>query len=184
MTPPTPDPDDPGRADPPRHRGGRAARRRLPAARVRTCLVDAESVPWIPFGPAGREIRLKYFKVDPVRGEVLLLMRSPAGATLPAHRSTGHLVVYTLEGRWRYADDPQIAGPGSVVFEPAATRHAPAAVIGGEAVVAFLVVRGDVAFLDGDGRVIATEDWRSAVDRYVAYCERLGVAPRDLTATA
>ena len=36
---------------------------------VVTAHVDADSLPWVPFTPYSDEVMLKYFKVDPVRGE-------------------------------------------------------------------------------------------------------------------
>ncbi|MDP7736086.1 hypothetical protein [Mycobacterium paragordonae] len=35
--------------------------------------------PWIPFTPLSEQIFLKYWKVDPVRAEMIVSMKIPAG---------------------------------------------------------------------------------------------------------
>jgi len=42
----------------------------------------------------------------------------------------------------------------------------------------------DLQLLDANGQVIGTEDWQSAVERYLAYCRDNGITPRDLTRSA
>ena len=44
------------------------------------------------------------------------------------------------------------------------------------------VIVGDLLFLDEQDRVIAIENWKSALRRYQEYCKAAGVAPRDITA--
>jgi hypothetical protein len=36
---------------------------------VDTSLVDGESLPWVPFTPYAENVLLKYFKLDPIRGD-------------------------------------------------------------------------------------------------------------------
>jgi 2,4'-dihydroxyacetophenone dioxygenase len=69
---------------------------------VDTAYIDAESLPWVPFAPYADKILLKYFKLDPTRGELIVLMRVPLGVELPKHHHTGTVIVYTVEGKWRY----------------------------------------------------------------------------------
>lgn len=45
--------------------------------------------PWIPFTPLSDQVFLKYWKVDPVRGEIVVSMKFPAGLELAAHYHTG-----------------------------------------------------------------------------------------------
>jgi quercetin dioxygenase-like cupin family protein len=149
---------------------------------VHTSIVDDESLPWIPFTPHADKVFLKYFKLDPVRGEMVVLVRAPAGASLPRHHHSGTVMVYTIEGRWKCREHDWIAGPGSLVIEHAASCHTPE-VVGTEGqVLALTIVNGDIAFLGENDEVLTVENWKTALQRYVDYCQRAGIAPRDLTA--
>ena len=44
-----------------------------------TANVKADSVPWVPFTPYTDQVQLKYFKIDPIHGEIVLAMRFPPG---------------------------------------------------------------------------------------------------------
>ena len=149
---------------------------------ISTTVIDDESLPWVPFTPHADGVFVKYFKLDPIRGEMILLMKMKAGAELPRHRHSGSLVVYTIKGRWKCKEQDWIAGPGSVVFETAATSHTPKSLPSAGEVLALHIVAGDQVFLDDEGQVVATENWRTAMERYLAYCEAALVTPRDLTA--
>jgi 2,4'-dihydroxyacetophenone dioxygenase len=97
---------------------------------VRTSCIDVERLPWIPFTPYSAEVELKYVKLDPVRGEVIALLKSPAGIQMPRHHHSGTVIVHTLAGRWKYVEHDWVAGPGSVVFETAGSEHTPAGAAG------------------------------------------------------
>ena len=148
---------------------------------VRTSLVDDEALPWVRLSPYADNVLLKYFRLDPIRGEMIVMMKVPAGAALPRHRHSGTVIVCTIEGRWKYREHDWIVCPGSIVFETAASSHTPEAVGGGGHVVALNIVVGDVIFFDDSGRVLACENWKTGLQRYLAYCERAGITPRDLT---
>jgi hypothetical protein len=80
---------------------------------VDTAVIDGEALPWIPFTPYAENVLLKYLKLDPIRGEMIVLMKLPADAQLPKHHHTGTVVVYTLAGQWKYKEHDWVAGPGS-----------------------------------------------------------------------
>ncbi len=144
-----------------------------------------ESLPWLPFSPHSELVSVKLYGADPARGEVVLLLRAPPGVEMPPHRSTGPTTIYTLQGRWKYREHDWVAGPGSVVLEPAGTRHTPLVLADGtDDTILFVVTVGDLQLLDANGQVIGTEDWQSAVERYLAYCRDNGITPRDLTRSA
>jgi hypothetical protein len=77
---------------------------------VDTSLIDGESLPWVPFAPYAENVLLKYFKLDPIRGEWIVLMKSPIDMQLPKHHHTGTVMVYTIEGKWKYKEHDWIAG--------------------------------------------------------------------------
>jgi quercetin dioxygenase-like cupin family protein len=144
------------------------------------CLNDDAS-PWMPLARDQAGIEIKYFRIDPVRGEVLCSLRMQPGMHLPAHHHTGTVIVYTLQGSWKYREHDWIARPGSVVFETAASRHTPETLADSGVVHTFNVVQGELLFLDAEDRLIGTENWRSAARRYLKHCERHGLMPQDLS---
>ena len=38
--------------------------------------------------------------------------------------------------------------------------------------------------MDADGKVLVIENWKTMLDRYVAFCKSKGIAPKDLTSFA
>jgi 2,4'-dihydroxyacetophenone dioxygenase len=145
-----------------------------------SCLNDGDT-PWVPFAPYSDQVHIKYFKIDPVQGEVVVLLKAPAGAELPRHHHTGTVIVYTVQGAWKYKEHDWIARPGSVVYETASSRHTPEALPGAEDVIAFNIVKGELVFLDDKDQVLAVETWRTAMERYLGYCKSVGLEPRDLS---
>ena len=148
---------------------------------VATEHVGGDALPWVPFSPYSDDVHLKYFRIDPARGEVLLSMRLPAGLRLPPHYHTGTVIAHTVRGAWRYLEHEWVSKAGDTVFETAGSLHAPESV-GDEEAEIFLVVVGELLFLDEDGHVVARENWQTSLARYSAYCRDHGLAVRDITA--
>lgn len=147
---------------------------------IDTGYMDCESLPWVPFSPYSDEVLLKYWKVDPVRGELVVSMRFPPGMTLPTHYHTGIVVVHTVRGAWRYIEHDWVSGPGDTVYETAASSHTPQSV-GEEDAELFLYLVGELEFVDGSGSLLARENAKTALARYSAYCEANGLPTQDLT---
>jgi 2,4'-dihydroxyacetophenone dioxygenase len=148
------------------------------------CLNDAD-LPWVPFTPYSEHVLVKYFKLDPVRGEVIALLKAPAKGEMPRHRHTGTVIVYTVQGRWKYREHEWIAEKGSIVYETAGSSHTPEAIPpldGEDEIVTLNIIQGELLFVSDKGQVLAAEDWKSGWDRYEAYCRAHGVTPKDLTA--
>jgi 2,4'-dihydroxyacetophenone dioxygenase len=152
--------------------------------KVATECIDDASIPWVPFSPYSSDVLLKYFKLDPIRGESITVLKAPAGTKMPKHHHTGTVIVYTLKGRWKYAEHDWVAGPDSVVFETAGSNHTPVMVPGDDEVITFNIVQGDLIYLNEADQVIAMENWKTGMERYLAYCEANSVVPKDLTAFA
>ncbi|AOI89595.1 cupin [Burkholderia pseudomultivorans] len=148
---------------------------------VATECIDDASMPWIPMSADLPDVKVKYFKLDPTRGEIIVLLKSPAHAQLPKHHHTGTVIVYTLSGRWKYVEHDWVAGPGSLVFETAASRHTPQALPGDE-IVTLNIVQGELIYLDDEDRIISTQNWSSALQHYLSYCAGNGTTPKDITA--
>ena len=151
---------------------------------IDTAVIDGESLPWVPLTPYTEKILLKYFKLDPIRGEWIVMMKVPRGVSLPKHKHTGTVMVYTIEGKWKYEEHDWVSGPDSIVYETAASTHTFEVVAeGGSGYVVTLVqVSGDLLFLDDKDNIVAQENWKTGLQRYLAHCKQHGIKPRDLTA--
>lgn len=150
---------------------------------VGAAVTDVEALPWIPFLPYSEELKLKIIRLNPVNGEWVSLLRVPAGMEMPKHYHSGTVHVYTLSGSWGYKEHDWTAGPGSLVFETAASAHTPVAQPG-EDVVTLNIVMGDWNIVDENDAVLAVENWKSMLKRYDDYCSANGIAPVDITSFA
>ncbi len=65
---------------------------------INTGCLDGNDTPWMPFAPYSNDVMIKYFKIDPVRGETITLLKAPAGMEMPRHHHTGTVIVYTVQG--------------------------------------------------------------------------------------
>lgn len=152
---------------------------------IGTGCIDDASMPWMPYLPWSEVVQVKMFKADPVRGEFISLLKAPPGMELPRHYHTGTVIVYTLQGRWKYKEHAWTAGPGSVVFETAGSAHTPiAAPDCTEDIITFNINVGDLLYTDANDNVVAKENWRTAVERYLAHCKAHGIVARDITSFA
>ena len=144
-----------------------------------TANVKADSVPWVPFAPYSDEVELKYFKIDPIHGEIVVSMKFPPGIQLPTHYHTGTVIGHTMKGAWRYLEHDWVSEAGDTVYETAASSHTPESV-GTEDAEVFVII-GELLFLDGDGNIIARENWKTSIERYENYCREHGLEIQDLT---
>lgn len=147
---------------------------------IDTALIDVESLPWMPFAPYSDEFLVKLIKVDPITGQWITLLKLPPGSVMPLHHHSGTVMVWTIAGKWRYLEHDWVATPGSFVFETAGTRHTPAAV-GDDEVITLNIVMGDFNLLSPEGAVLAIENWKSMMDRYLNFCKAQGIEPVDVS---
>lgn len=150
---------------------------------VETKNVSGEDLPWVPFTPYSEEVFLKYFRIDPVRGEIVLSMRFPPGLELPTHYHTGIVIGHTIRGAWRYLEHDWVSRAGDTVYETAGSAHTPQSVGDEDAEVFFFLV-GELEFVDADGNLLARENWKTSLQRYHDFCGANGIEPQDLTSFA
>jgi len=149
---------------------------------VDTRCIAEDSLPWLPLAPYAELVSVKLLSADPLRGEIILVLRAPPGIELPRHRTSGSTTIYTVQGRWKYREHDWVAGPGSLVIEPASACNTLLTLADGtDDVTMLLLVSGDVQLLDSDDRVVTVENWRTAVSRYLDYCHANEIEPRNLT---
>jgi hypothetical protein len=104
---------------------------------------------------------------------------------LPRHRTSGPTTIYTVQGRWKYREHDWVAGPGSLVIEPASACNTPQILGDGtDDAILLLMVGGDVFLLDAEDRVTSIENWRTAVNRYLDFCRANDLEPLDVTLQA
>lgn len=161
---------------------GRFASADLP--RTSAFSLDDQSLPWVPFTPYCEAVEFKYLRLDPVRSEIVCFVRTSAGARMPQRYHYGRIITYTVEGSWKFLEYDWIAGPGSTVFEPPALAHTFQTLEEKGQCITLNIISGDVILLSAGGDAPAVENWRSAMHRYLAYCERASVQPTDLTVSA
>ena len=150
---------------------------------VTTSYIDAESYPWIPFAPYSDRVFIKALKADPISGTFVTLLKAPASVVLPKHHHCGIVIVYTVKGQWKYKEHAWTAAPGSLVYETAASTHTPMG-CGNDEIVTLNIQVGDSIYLDDAGKVLAIENWKTMLERYVGYCKGKGIAPIDITSFA
>ncbi|GAA1376072.1 cupin [Bacillus sp. Soil745] len=139
--------------------------------------VSVDELPWIPyFGDA----KFKLLKANPVTGQTVTLLSVPAKMQLPAHFHPGTVIVYTVQGTWRYLEEPWISKPGDMVYEPAGSKHTPIAV-GDEDVITFNIVEGTLDYLGEEGEIVARDNWETFLRRYYEHCAAEAIEPIDVT---
>ncbi|MCY1354302.1 hypothetical protein D9M68_371700 [compost metagenome] len=152
---------------------------------IDTAAINDEDLPWIPFSPYSNDVLLKYIKCDPVRGETITLLKVPAGASMPKHHHSGTVIVYTIKGAWKYIEHDWISREGGVVFETAGTSHTPIALTDhGDEIITLNITQGDLLYFDENDNLCAIENWKSGVERYLAFCEANGIEAKDITSFA
>ena len=145
---------------------------------VDTRIVTDEGRPWLSLRPYAELVSIKLLSTDPVRGEIIVVLRAPPGIELPRHRTTGSMTVYTMQGRWKYRERDWVAGPGSLVIAPADSCLTPCVLgEGADDAIMLVLASGDVQCLDDAGHVLGVENWRTATDRHLEHCEAHGLDP-------
>lgn len=149
---------------------------------IDTGLIDCDELPWLPYTPFTDQAHIKLIQADPIRGETITFLRAPVGLQLPKHHHTGTVIVYTVKGAWRYLEHDWVATPGSVVFETASSSHTPIAVEGhGDEIITLNITVGELIYLGENDQPIASDNWKTMVERYVTYCAAEGITPKDVT---
>jgi quercetin dioxygenase-like cupin family protein len=141
---------------------------------------SSADVPAVPFTPYSEDVLIKLLRVDPVSGQICVILTAPGGTQLGIHKHYGSVILYTVKGAWRYLEHDWVARGGDFVYETAGSSHT-FVVEPGEETEAFIVVEGALEFLDEEGNTLAIEDWRSMHRRYLDYCEQEGLEPVDVT---
>ena len=141
---------------------------------------SSRQLPWMPFTPYSAAVKVKLLKVDRVTGQAVTMLHVPAGEGLGVHNHYGTVIVYTVQGAWRYLEHDWIAKAGDLVYETAGSQHTFLAEPG-EDVVAFIVLEGALEFIDPQGKSIGLENWKTFLERYYTFCDENGLRPVDVS---
>jgi len=139
-------------------------------------LTKSDLVPWIPIGPGEAFKPLRFLSGN--RGRVLLLRLDP-GCVVPAHRHTGDVHAFNLEGQRELIDSGELVRPGDYVYEPAGNADS-WRVIGDDPCTVFIVTRGVMEYLDDSGAVRQRDSTETMRDAYLEHCRSLGLEVVDL----
>ena len=112
--------------------------------------VASESLPWIPLG-SGKAFKPLMFM--PENAGFVELLRLEPGQEIAWHRHTGCVHAINLSGSRELHTGEQV-GPLDYVYEPAGNVDR-WKVVGTEPLVLFVVVYGQVEYLDETGKVTA-----------------------------
>jgi quercetin dioxygenase-like cupin family protein len=147
---------------------------------IETSYAQGDSLPWIPFKPLTDKVLLRYYRIDPFRGQILVSARFPPDGGLAPVYHTGPVIAHTIRGAWRYREHDWVSRAGDTVYEAAGSIHS-AESAGDEEAVVFLVVAGELLFFDEEGGLVWQESWKTSMERYGEYCGEQGLSQRDLT---
>lgn len=146
---------------------------------IETECVHGDSLPWVPFTPLSEKLLLKYFRIDPQRGEIVVSARFPPDQGFAPLYHTGPVIAHTLRGAWRFREHDWVSRAGDTVYEAAGSVRTVESVGDQEAFV-FLVVVGEFLFFDEGGNLIWQESWKTSQERYADYCAEHRLSQRDV----
>jgi quercetin dioxygenase-like cupin family protein len=130
----------------------------------------------IPFVDAGDGSHIQLLQVDVELGLWVIRTRFAPGVTIPTHKHTGAVHAFTIAGRWKYVEYPEVNTAGSYLYEPAGSIHTltvPDDVDGMTDV--WFAIYGANLNLDAEGNVTSVIDAGFIRDAYFALCEAYGL---------
>ncbi|MNT75796.1 hypothetical protein D3C72_2147220 [compost metagenome] len=69
-----------------------------------------------------------------------------------------------------------------MVFETAGTSHTPTTLSEyGDEIITLNITQGDLLYFDDNDNLFAIENWKSGVERYLAFCAANGIEAKDIT---
>jgi quercetin dioxygenase-like cupin family protein len=77
----------------------------------------------LPFVALGDGTHIQLLQVDIPQGLWVVRTRFEPGVTIPTHVHTGPVYAFTIAGRWKYKEYPEVNTAGSYLYEPAGSVH-------------------------------------------------------------
>ena len=107
----------------------------------------------------------------------------PGGEGLGVHNHHGTVIVYTVQGAWRYLEHEWTAKAGDFVDQTAGSQHTLIAEPG-EDLVAFIVIEAVLEFLDPQGQSMGLENWKTFLDPTIGSVRRTSSDPWTLVGSS
>src|SRR5687767_4042386 len=130
----------------------------------------------LPFVDFGEGVKIQLLQVDIPLGLWVVRTRFAPGTTIMTHKHTGPVYAFTLAGKWKYVEYPEVNTAGSYLYEPAGsvhTLHFPET--NTEVTDVSFVLHGANLNLDGEGNVESVLDASAALAVYCAACRDAGL---------
>ncbi len=139
--------------------------------------IQADDLPWVP---QGDRVWFKPLRFDLANGRWVNLLKVTGQGKVNRHRHAGGQVLgFVTQGSWRYLERDWVARPGTFVYEPPGDIHT-LVVEGAEEMQTLFLLEGVIQYLDDDDNVISQDDVFTKLERYLAYCKRERIEPKDL----
>ncbi|MDP9369566.1 MAG: 2,4'-dihydroxyacetophenone dioxygenase family protein [Chloroflexota bacterium] len=139
--------------------------------------IQADELPWVP---QGDRVWFKPLRFDLANGRWVNLLKVTEQGKVNRHRHAGGQVLgFVTQGSWRYLERDWVARRGTFVYEPPGDIHT-LVVEGAEEMQTLFLLEGVIQYLDDDDNVISQDDVFTKLERYLAYCKREGIEPKDL----
>lgn len=130
----------------------------------------------LPFVDIGDGSLLQLLQVDVEHGLWVIRTRFQPGYVVQTHRHTGEVFAFTISGRWKYKEYPEVNTAGSYLFEPAGSIHTLTVPEDNEGVTdVWFAITGANLNLDDQGNVESLIDAGTVRDAYFALCEAAGL---------
>ena len=137
-----------------------------------------EDLPFIDFGDG---MQLQLLQVDIDQGLWVVRTRFEPGTTIPKHTHTGAVYAFTIAGRWKYLEYPEVNTPGSYLFEPAGSVHTLTVPDDVEGITdVWFAIYGANLNLDANGNVESIIDAGIVLQGYYLMCEAAGLPKPDV----
>ena len=139
--------------------------------------IQADDLPWVP---QGDRVWFKPLRFDLANGRWVNLLKVTGQGKVNRHRHAGGQVLgFVTQGSWRYLERDWVARRGTFVYEPPGDIHT-LVVEGSEEMQTLFLLEGVIQYLDDEDNVISQDDVFTKLERYLAYCKREGIEPKDL----
>lgn len=139
--------------------------------------IHADDLPWVP---QGDRVWFKPLRFDLATGRWINLLKVSGAGKVNRHRHSGGQVLgFVIQGGWHYLERDWVARPGTLVYEPPGDIHT-LVVDGDEEMQTLFILEGVIQYLDDDDNIISQDDVFTKLDRYLAFCRREGIEPKDL----
>jgi quercetin dioxygenase-like cupin family protein len=138
----------------------------------------------LPFVDIGDGSDMQLLQVDIEAGLWVVRTRFQPGYDVQTHKHTGPVFAFTLGGRWKYKEYPEVNTAGSYLYEPAGSVHTLTVPADNTEVTdVFFAIYGANLNLDEEGNVTSVWDAAFIRDGYFLLAEAAGHGRPDVIGT-